>query len=408
MVKTYKKISNWFMARKRYNEFIRFISSRDIYPEGVIYSDENIYDLVRILPRTKIYKQSELLHTSTNSLTLPGDELTAFQAQADVFTNFLIDTEDSNEFYFAQDYFFLGKCFFYEKNHINKCQPNPYFFKNLVLENNQSKRWVLDNHRPKYNPLPKIINNIERPIISLTTNNNINYFHWLHFPGLINISAALAANLGDLSKFMCYVGLGSHQNLPKYVSDSIANLGITPDQICVSPTRGERMIASYQSNPTITVSAKHIHFLRRTFLTNILSSESDTFKRRLFVSRQDTKHRQLFNEDEIYEYLRANYGFERVLMTNLSISQQAVLFNQADIIVGPHGAGLTNITFGRSGQLLIEFISPKHINSFFYRISDILGIIHGCILGESIENAPEGAFVVSLAKVKQFFKRYVA
>ncbi|HEX3675016.1 MAG TPA: glycosyltransferase family 61 protein [Rhizomicrobium sp.] len=78
--------------------------------------------------------------------------------------------------------------------------------------------------------------------------------------------------------------------------------------------------------------------------------------RRIYVTRNDTRKRRLINEDALLTAL-APYGFEVVAPGTLSFREQAATFADAAIIMGPHGAGLTNMIFAAPGADVVE-ISP--------------------------------------------------
>lgn len=70
--------------------------------------------------------------------------------------------------------------------------------------------------------------------------------------------------------------------------------------------------------------------------------------KRLFVARDGAKYRRLRNELQL-QGLAERYGFEIVHPEKLSFMQQVDLFSSAAFIVGPTGAGMTNIVFAPLG-----------------------------------------------------------
>ena len=66
--------------------------------------------------------------------------------------------------------------------------------------------------------------------------------------------------------------------------------------------------------------------------------------RKLYVARTDAQTRAMRNEAAVIEEMR-RYGYEIVPPGTLSFTEQVRLFRSASVIVGAHGAGLTNIVF---------------------------------------------------------------
>jgi capsular polysaccharide biosynthesis protein len=91
-------------------------------------------------------------------------------------------------------------------------------------------------------------------------------------------------------------------------------------------------------------------------------------ERRLFTSREDASWRRVVNEGPAMELL-AEHGFERLECGRMTIREQAAAFAEASIVVGPHGAGLTNLLFTPPGATVIElFASPAAIEISNYRV----------------------------------------
>lgn len=105
------------------------------------------------------------------------------------------------------------------------------------------------------------------------------------------------------------------------------------------------------------------------WLVNRLGTKQSTqHKRRLLISRNDAGGRRLDNEAEVFELLE-KHGFERVLASALSVRQQIDLFSQAEIIVGPHGAGLVNALFAPEGAIVIDIQNVRQTVPFFQTLT---------------------------------------
>lgn len=82
--------------------------------------------------------------------------------------------------------------------------------------------------------------------------------------------------------------------------------------------------------------------------------------KRLYVSRRRSS-RSLQNEKKIEELLSA-VGFDIIYAENLKYSQQVSIFSNARIIVGPHGAGMTNAIYAPAGAIILEVMPDFRIN----------------------------------------------
>jgi len=79
-------------------------------------------------------------------------------------------------------------------------------------------------------------------------------------------------------------------------------------------------------------------------------------RERLWVSRGGARDRRLLNEDEVVSFLEG-YGIRPVDPGALEVSEQARLFARAELVIGGHGAGLTNILFCAPGSVVLELFA---------------------------------------------------
>ena len=94
---------------------------------------------------------------------------------------------------------------------------------------------------------------------------------------------------------------------------------------------------------------------------------------KIFIDRAESlfNHCKLINNNEIIEYL-SKRGFQSYQIGKLDFFEQIYLFNNAKIIIGPHGAAFTNIIFSNPNTNIIEIIPDYHKSKKCERISKIL------------------------------------
>jgi capsular polysaccharide biosynthesis protein len=103
-----------------------------------------------------------------------------------------------------------------------------------------------------------------------------------------------------------------------------------------------------------------------------VSSESEPIEgNNVYVSRSGAVERRVLNENEVMNVL-SEYGFERYCLENQSLSENVQLFSQADLVVGPHGAGLTDIIFANDCTLL-ELFGEK-VKQPYELLAETLGV----------------------------------
>lgn len=87
----------------------------------------------------------------------------------------------------------------------------------------------------------------------------------------------------------------------------------------------------------------------------------------ILVSRKKALSRRLINENELYLNLK-NFGFKLLEFENYSIDEQIQFSINCSIMVGYHGAGLTNLIFMKKNSLVIEirnkFYAHPHMEMF--------------------------------------------
>lgn len=121
-------------------------------------------------------------------------------------------------------------------------------------------------------------------------------------------------------------------------------------------------------------------------LLNSHKLDSDLPKR-LYISRQKTRDRRVINEASVVQFLESK-GFITVYLEECTIAEQAQLFHNAEIVISPHGSGLTNLVFSRPGTRVIELFSPNYVYPCYWYLSNLIGLDYAYHLGDT----PAGHF----------------
>jgi len=136
----------------------------------------------------------------------------------------------------------------------------------------------------------------------------------------------------------------------------------------------EALLPSLPGVPGV-VPPETVEFLQSTFPTKKIGAG-----RKLFIGRGGAEHRALIHEGKIAAML-SERGFESVDCGKMSVQEQAEVFGSAEVVVGAHGAALTNLVFCRPGTLVVELFSPAYVNPCYRDLCMAAGLRHAAVIG---------------------------
>jgi capsular polysaccharide biosynthesis protein len=113
-----------------------------------------------------------------------------------------------------------------------------------------------------------------------------------------------------------------------------------------------------------------INFYRDTFLP---LASGKTFSPYVYVSRRDSRFRQVTNEKALMNLLHS-YGFEIYELSKLSFLEKKDLFASAQVVISASGAGLTHTMFCSAGATLVELFPEGFVNTHYYNMAHICGM----------------------------------
>lgn len=112
--------------------------------------------------------------------------------------------------------------------------------------------------------------------------------------------------------------------------------------------------------------------------------------RRVYISRADASRRTVSNEEEVRTLLRCQ-GFEIRTASGLTVADQQRLFEEAAVVVAPHGAGLTNLVWCQEGTWVVELLPEEHRMPCFMDIADQRDLRYEVILCPSESPGQRGS-----------------
>lgn len=166
--------------------------------------------------------------------------------------------------------------------------------------------------------------------------------------------------------------------------ETLAWLGLPPDRL-IDLSREGQIVADRLAAPSLpgeigAPTWETCRFLRETFLRGAADRRPEL---RLYVRRRDALTRRVVNEEEVLAAL-VPLGFEAVDLERLSVAAQVDLFARAAVVVGPHGAGMTNLVFCPPGAGLVEFMPRTYFNPCFEILAGHVGARYRRLPAESV------------------------
>lgn len=218
--------------------------------------------------------------------------------------------------------------------------------------------------------------------IFLAGNGSFNYYHWMieilpkliylqqhdehyDFPLLVGEHAQLipvfkeALNVFKNERQIIFLKQGNIYKVSELLYISAVNM-------CPFNLRpNEKLdVADFIFRPS------SIDSLRRKFEVRF-ETEATPSTRRIFLAREGS--RRNYNQEEIFSIFE-EYGFQKVYMEKLSLKEQSLLMNSAEIIVGPAGAAWTNLLFCRPGTACLSWLAEESAGfSAYSNLASLVG-----------------------------------
>lgn len=254
-----------------------------------------------------------------------------------------------------------------------------------------SVRALLAGQLPVETRLQRPDNQYEAPVFSLVGPWATDYYHWL-VDYLVQVFAIEAYRERTGRDPLVLIP----SDPPTWLLESIPLAGIDPNRIVEwSGTRAHfsRLVIGAARRHTASTSDDYIHSpaamarLGDRIRTAVEGERSNEQTHRLYVSRADAPDRRVRNEAELVDTLE-EYSFERFVPGEHAFEEQVRRFANAEVILGPHGAGLTNLIFAPETTLVELF--GEYRNACFFALARGMGHEYACVTCR-----PEGQDIVT-------------
>lgn len=204
-----------------------------------------------------------------------------------------------------------------------------------------------------------------------------NYFHFLlnSAARLVYLEHAVADLVPDH-----FLVTGS---ITPRVREALALFDVPPARILGTTEhpalRPERLIAPSLIHHPFIVPEHVCDFLRRRILSKLAAPAVK--RRRIMIDRGDAPARRIRNVDELSPLLK-DHGIELVKLSGMSISRQAELFRDAELVIANHGAALANLVFCQPGTRVLQVIAPGMMEREYRTISQHGRLRHDYVVGQ--------------------------
>lgn len=142
----------------------------------------------------------------------------------------------------------------------------------------------------------------------------------------------------------------------------------------VEPQRGRTVLADrllVPSNPNWALQAppEMVSWLR----DRLPPKEPPASPLRLYLTRGSAPQTRRYVEEEALVPELERRGFVRLDPGTLTVQEQIDTFHAAEVIVAPHGAGLTNVTFSPPSVKVLEMFPASYVHRGLWAICQALG-----------------------------------
>ncbi|OJF69441.1 hypothetical protein BK026_11955 [Alteromonas sp. V450] len=287
----------------------------------------------------------------------------------------------------------------------------PKVFKNKMINDVEDKNeWAsIALGKKELKTLPTELQFSSKRVIKLSSALQRNYYHWM-----VECLPKLGVFKNLLAQPSSLKIVVDHK-LPAFVMSSLELFGIRQENL-INIRRvtafSEVIFSSRLSQSNVTISP-YVRTFYKDFSAKFLKpmTQTVTTAKRIYISRSKASMRRIVNEDALVEMLRS-FGFTIVANEDYSLIEQAQLFHDADVVMGAHGAGLTNILFCRENTKVIELLHHEFDQGVtsYAALSELFDLQYKMYVGKAIHDEKQSwnanlNFSVNVKQVKAILSK---
>ena len=211
----------------------------------------------------------------------------------------------------------------------------------------------------------------------LATSESARFFHWMTdaLPRLEILRNTSPVPWEEIDHFVISEGIPA-------IRESLSLLGIRDERLVVAGSESH-FLCDWLLVPSLPGAPGNVPPWAVSFLkSHLLKAAPRTRTKRIYLSRAKASGRRVINEEEIWPLL-SDRGFVNVMLEDLSLADQITLFSEAEAVVGPHGAGFTNLIWCAPDTKVLEFFSPLYVNLCYWAISSLTRADYFYLLGSA-------------------------
>ncbi|SEO44461.1 Protein of unknown function [Vreelandella aquamarina] len=248
-------------------------------------------------------------------------------------------------------------------------------YRNVVVVLEGSKKYIFNKDDYFKGEEVKVddVKNIRGLTLNMVEPGGSLFSHWL-FDCVSKIPLVRDAgfNIKDFKNIILNVA-----NRP-YHNETLNKLGVDDGVVVERNKEGtvylvEDLIDITPSRYKMVTPCWQVEYIRSLFHDKGASDCHTLPSKKVFINREKGR-RALIDDNKGLETLK-DRGFEILNLDKITVSAAASIFNSADFVLGPHGAGFSNIVFSKPKTKVLESFS-RHVSSEFFLLSQEIGVEH--------------------------------